>query len=59
MPTMTIVKTSSGPKHATYKIGGIKLTALSDGYVDMPVSRLRWFGSERASLRHYLISWIQ
>ena len=32
---------SAGPHHATYKIGDIEFTSLRDGYVDMPVRRLR------------------
>jgi glyoxylase-like metal-dependent hydrolase (beta-lactamase superfamily II) len=32
---------ASGDHHASYKLGGLTLTSLRDGYVDMPVTRLR------------------
>jgi glyoxylase-like metal-dependent hydrolase (beta-lactamase superfamily II) len=32
---------SSGLNHTTYKIGALTMTALRDGYVDMPTTRLR------------------
>jgi glyoxylase-like metal-dependent hydrolase (beta-lactamase superfamily II) len=32
---------SSGPLHSSYPLGGMILTSLRDGFVDMPVSRLR------------------
>lgn len=32
---------NSGPNHTTYKIGALTVTALRDGYVDMPATRLR------------------
>jgi len=32
---------SAGPHHTTYKIGNLTVTSLRDGYVDMPVRRLR------------------
>lgn len=32
---------SAGPHHTTYKIGDITVTSLRDGYVDMPIRRLR------------------
>ncbi|WP_217571670.1 MBL fold metallo-hydrolase [Mesorhizobium sp. GbtcB19] len=32
---------SAGPHHTTYKIGDISVTSLRDGYVDMPIRRLR------------------
>lgn len=34
-------RVSDGSRHATYKIGDIRVTSLRDGYVDMPVRRLR------------------
>ncbi|MDX8536753.1 MAG: MBL fold metallo-hydrolase [Mesorhizobium sp.] len=37
---------SAGPHHTTYKIGGISVTSLRDGYVDMPIRRLRHPGDE-------------
>ena len=37
---------SDGSYHATYKIGDIKVTSLRDGYVDMPVRRLRQPGDK-------------
>ncbi|TPI14756.1 MBL fold metallo-hydrolase [Mesorhizobium sp. B4-1-3] len=32
---------SAGPHHTAYKIGDLTVTSLRDGYVDMPVRRLR------------------
>ena len=32
---------ASGDHHVSYKLGGLTLTSLRDGYVDMPVTRLR------------------
>lgn len=32
---------SAGPRHTTYKIGTTTVTSLRDGYVDMPIRRLR------------------
>ena len=37
---------SAGPQHTTYKIGHMVVTSLRDGYVDMPVRRLRQPGDE-------------
>ncbi|MDX8431814.1 MBL fold metallo-hydrolase [Mesorhizobium sp. M4B.F.Ca.ET.190.01.1.1] len=37
---------SAGPHHTAYKIGGISVTSLRDGYVDMPIRRLRHPGDE-------------
>jgi glyoxylase-like metal-dependent hydrolase (beta-lactamase superfamily II) len=36
---------SFGDNHASYEIGALTLTSLRDGYVDMPVSRLRQPGN--------------
>jgi len=35
---------SDGPLHTTYKIGDLTVTSLRDGYVDMPIRRLRQAG---------------
>jgi glyoxylase-like metal-dependent hydrolase (beta-lactamase superfamily II) len=37
---------SAGPHHTAYKIGDLTVTSLRDGYVDMPVRRLRQPGDE-------------
>lgn len=37
---------STGPHHTTYKVGDIRVTSLRDGYVDMPVRRLRQPGDK-------------
>ncbi|RWA77707.1 MAG: MBL fold metallo-hydrolase [Mesorhizobium sp.] len=37
---------SAGPHHTAYKIGGLTVTSLRDGYVDMPVRRLRQPGDK-------------
>ncbi|MEZ2328347.1 MBL fold metallo-hydrolase [Mesorhizobium sp. RCC_202] len=37
---------SAGPFHTTYKIGDITVTSLRDGYVDMPIKRLRQPGDK-------------
>ncbi|RUW20133.1 MBL fold metallo-hydrolase [Mesorhizobium sp. M4B.F.Ca.ET.215.01.1.1] len=37
---------SAGLHHTAYKIGGISVTSLRDGYVDMPIRRLRHPGDE-------------
>ncbi|TIV97115.1 MAG: MBL fold metallo-hydrolase [Mesorhizobium sp.] len=37
---------STGPYHTTYKVGDITVTSLRDGYVDMPVRRLRQPGDK-------------
>ncbi|MBZ9768601.1 MBL fold metallo-hydrolase [Mesorhizobium sp. CA6] len=37
---------SAGPHYATYKIGDLTVTSLRDGYVDMPVRRLRQPGDK-------------
>ncbi len=37
---------SAGSYHAAYKIGDMKVTSLRDGYVDMPVRRLRQPGDK-------------
>ncbi|TGP51074.1 MBL fold metallo-hydrolase [bacterium M00.F.Ca.ET.230.01.1.1] len=37
---------SAGPHHTTYKIGDLTVTSLRDGYVDMPIRRLRHPGDE-------------
>ncbi|PBC09901.1 MBL fold metallo-hydrolase [Mesorhizobium sp. WSM3859] len=39
-------RVSDGSRHATYKIGDIKVTSLRDGYVDMPVRRMRQPGDK-------------
>jgi glyoxylase-like metal-dependent hydrolase (beta-lactamase superfamily II) len=39
-------RTSSGDNHASYKMGALTLTALRDGYVDMPPMRLRQPGDK-------------
>src|SRR4051794_26207939 len=36
-----MLRSSSGNRHASYKIGALTMTSLRDGYVDMPPSRLR------------------
>jgi glyoxylase-like metal-dependent hydrolase (beta-lactamase superfamily II) len=41
-----VERVSDGSLHATYKIGDIKVTSLRDGYVDMPVRRLRQPGDK-------------
>lgn len=38
-------RTSSGDHHASYKVGAVTLTALRDGHVDMPPTRLRQAGN--------------
>ncbi|TGQ56894.1 MBL fold metallo-hydrolase [Mesorhizobium sp. M1C.F.Ca.ET.193.01.1.1] len=38
---------SDGPHHATYRIGDMTVASLRDGYVDMPVRRLRQPGDKR------------
>ncbi|CDX16534.1 conserved hypothetical protein [Mesorhizobium plurifarium] len=37
---------SAGPHHTAYKIGDLTVTSLRDGYVDMPVRRLRQPGDK-------------
>ncbi|RAZ91213.1 MBL fold metallo-hydrolase [Mesorhizobium hawassense] len=39
-------RVSAGPHHTTYKLGDIRVTSLRDGYVDMPVRRLRQPGDK-------------
>jgi glyoxylase-like metal-dependent hydrolase (beta-lactamase superfamily II) len=39
-------RNSAGPHHTTYKIGDLTVTSLRDGYVDMPVQRLRQPGDK-------------
>jgi glyoxylase-like metal-dependent hydrolase (beta-lactamase superfamily II) len=39
-------RTSSGDNHVSYKMGALTLSALRDGYVDMPPVRLRQPGNE-------------
>jgi glyoxylase-like metal-dependent hydrolase (beta-lactamase superfamily II) len=39
-------RTGSGDKHVSYKIGALIVTSLRDGYVDMPISRLRQPGDK-------------
>jgi glyoxylase-like metal-dependent hydrolase (beta-lactamase superfamily II) len=39
-------RVSSGDLHASYKIGFLTLTSLRDGYVDMPITRLRRPGNK-------------
>lgn len=34
-------RTASGELHSTYTLGDLRITSLRDGYVDMPVGRLR------------------
>ena len=34
-------RVASGDRHASYRLGALTLTSLRDGYVDMPVTRLR------------------
>jgi hypothetical protein len=41
-----VERVSDGSLHATYKVGDIKVTSLRDGYVDMPVRRLRQPGDK-------------
>lgn len=36
----------SGDNHASYKIGALTITSLRDGYVDMPITRLRQPGNK-------------
>lgn len=40
---------STGSLHSSYQLGGMILTSLRDGYVDMPVSRLRLPGDKLLS----------
>jgi glyoxylase-like metal-dependent hydrolase (beta-lactamase superfamily II) len=37
---------STGTHHATYRLGDLTVTSLSDGYVDMPTGRLRQPGNK-------------
>jgi glyoxylase-like metal-dependent hydrolase (beta-lactamase superfamily II) len=39
-------RVSSGKLHTTYRLGGLTVTSLRDGYVDMPVTRLRQPGDK-------------
>lgn len=39
-------RVTSGELHTTYKIGDLRITSLRDGYVDMPVTRLRQAGDK-------------
>jgi glyoxylase-like metal-dependent hydrolase (beta-lactamase superfamily II) len=37
-------RVTSGELHTTYEVGDLRITSLRDGYVDMPVTRLRHAG---------------
>jgi len=37
---------TSGELYSTYELGGLRITSLRDGYVDMPVTRLRQAGDK-------------
>lgn len=39
-------RSDSGELHASYKIGALTITSLCDGYVDMPITRLRQPGNK-------------
>ncbi len=39
-------RSGSGDNHTSYKIGALTMTSLRDGYVDMPVTRLRQPGNK-------------
>ena len=37
---------TSGDYHTSYKLGALTITSLRDGYVDMPITRLRQPGNK-------------
>ena len=37
---------TSGDLHTSYKLGALTITSLRDGYVDMPITRLRQPGDK-------------